>query len=93
MSGKKYGIVTAETLYSARKKCPNLLVFPPVFDFYMQQSKMFFQYLAKYTPIIEQASVDECFMDLTNTKYLYDDILQLAYKIKKDIKSRAFILI
>ena len=83
---KKYGIVTAETLYMAKKKCPNLLVFPPDFEYYVEMSRKFYNYLKEYTPIIEQASIDECFLDLTGTNYLYDDILKLAYKIKNDIK-------
>ena len=83
---KKYGVVTAETLYMAKKKCPNLLVFPPDSRYYMEMSKKFYNYLKEYTPIIEQASIDECYLDLTGTKYLYDDILKLAYKIKDDIK-------
>ena len=84
---KKYGIKTAETLYLARKKCPNVQVFSPNFDFYYEQSQNLYNYLSQYTPLIEQFSVDECFMDLTNTKYLYDDILALAYKIKDEIKN------
>ena len=35
---KKMGIKTAETIYSARKKCPNLKVFPPEFDWYYKES-------------------------------------------------------
>ncbi len=85
---KKYGVVTAETLYSARKKCPDLEVFPPDYDYYMEMSQKFYNYLKQYTPLIEQASIDECFLDLTGTKYLYDDILKLAYKIKDDIKEK-----
>lgn len=85
---KKYGIVTAETLYMARKKCPDLLVFPPNVHYYMEMSKAFYNYLKDYTPVIEQASVDECYLDLTGTNYLYDDVLKLAYKIKNEIKER-----
>ncbi len=85
---KKYGIVSAETLYSARRKCKNLEVFPPQYDFYMEMSNLFYNYLKDYTPLIEKASIDECFLDLTNTKYLYDDILFLAYKIKNEIKEK-----
>lgn len=84
---KKYGIKTAETLYLARKKCPNVQVFPANYEFYYEQSRNLYNYLSQYTPLIEQFSVDECFMDLTNTKYLYDDILSLAYKIKDEIKN------
>lgn len=84
---KKYGIKTAETLYLARKKCPNVEVFPANYEYYCEQSQNLYNYLSQYTPLIEQFSVDECFMDLTNTKYLYDDILALAYKIKDEIKN------
>ncbi len=85
---KKYGVVTAETLYAARKKCPNLEVYPPNHEYYVEMSKKFYNYLKDYTPVIEQASIDECFLDLTGTNYLYDDILKLAYKIKNDIKEK-----
>lgn len=85
---KQYGIKTAETLYTARRKCPNLKVFPANYDEYYRQSNNLIEYLSQYTPIIEQFSVDECFLDFTNTSYLYDDILELAYKIKNDIKEK-----
>ena len=84
---KQYGIKTAETLYLARKKCPNVEIFPANYDYYCEQSNNLYNYLSQYTPLIEQFSIDECFMDLTNTKYLYDDILSLAYKIKEEIKN------
>lgn len=85
---KKYGVVSAESLYQARKKCPNLEVYPANYELYMKYSNQFYNYLKNYTPIIEQASVDECFLDMTNTNYLYDDILKLAYNIKDDIKKK-----
>ena len=37
---------------------------------------------------MEEFSIDECFLDLTGTNYLYDDILKLAYKIKNEIKEK-----
>ncbi len=85
---KKYGVVSAETVYSAKRKCKDLEVFPPQYEFYMEMSSKFYNYLKEFTPIIERASIDECFLDLTNTKYLYDDIMSLAYKIKNEIKER-----
>ena len=85
---KKYGVVTAETLYVARKKCPNIKIFPPNYEYYVEMSRKFYNYLKDYTPVIEQASIDECYLDLTGTSYLYDDVLKLAYKIKNDIKEK-----
>ena len=83
---KKMGIQTAETIFSARKKCPNLKVFPPNFEWYKIQSDNMYKYLSKYTPIIERYSIDECFIDLTGTNYMYSDYYKLALKIKEDIK-------
>lgn len=88
MVAKKNGVVTAETLYMAKKKCPDLLVFPPNYEYYIEMSRKFYNYLKDYTPVIEQASIDECYLDLTGTNYLYDDILKIAYKIKNEIKEK-----
>ena len=86
---KKYGIVTAETLYSARKKCGWIEIFPPNYPFYVEQSKKLYDYLASYTPNIEQYSIDECFLDMTGTSLLYgNNYVKLAYKIKNDIKEK-----
>ena len=82
---KKYGIKTAETIYSARKKCPNLKVFSPNMEYYRLMSKKMIDHISNYSPDLEQFSIDECFLDLTGTTYLYDDILTLAYKIKDEI--------
>ena len=85
---KKFGIKTAETLYSARKKCKTLLIFPPTYEFYEKKSKQLFEYLSNLTPNIEVFSIDECFLDMTNTNYLYNDYLLLAYKIKSEIQEK-----
>ena len=85
---KKYGIKTAETLYSARKKCPKLKVFSPDYEWYYKQSRLFHNYLNQYSPNILKYSVDEAFIDFTGTKYMYNDYTKLAYKIKDDIKSK-----
>ena len=82
---KKYGIKTAETIYSARKKCPNLEMFPPDMEYYHDMSNKFFKHLEKYTPNIEKLSVDECFMDMSNSSLLYNDLVLLAYKIKEEV--------
>lgn len=86
---KKYGIITAETLYSARNKCRFLQVFPPNYAFYKEQSEKLMNYLSKYTPTIEQYSIDECFLDLTGTSLLYgNDYVNLAHQIKDEIKEK-----
>ena len=85
---KKYGIVTAETIYSARKKCQNLEVFPSNYQWYEQKSNELMKYLSQYSPVLEQLSIDECFLDMTGMKYIYQDLLKLAYQIKDEIKEK-----
>ncbi len=85
MPAKKRGVVTAETLFSAKKKCPNLKVYPPNYNFYKKMSDSMLNLIRKYSPDIEQMSIDECFLDYTPVKHLYGDEIEFAYNLKKEI--------
>lgn len=85
MSAKKMGIYTSETLYSARKKCKVLKVYPPNYKFYSEMSKKLFKLLSQYSPDIEIASIDECYMDYGKVQKIYGDPINFAYKIQKEI--------
>jgi len=87
MPAKKVGIVTAETLYSAKKKCKFLHVYPPNFTVYQEMSNKLFKLLSEYSPDIEVASIDECYLDYGKVKGLYGDQEQFAYKLKDRIKN------
>ncbi len=67
---KKYGIKTAETLADARKKCPNIHIVPPRHHIYQEYSRQWIAYLRELTPLVEQFSIDEAFMDMTNAPLL-----------------------
>lgn len=82
---KKLGIYTSMNLYEAKKKCNILKVFPPNYKFYNEMSNKLFELLNKYTPDIEVASIDECYLDYGKVKKLYGDELQFAKKIQKEI--------
>ena len=86
MPAKKRGVVTAETIYSAKKKCPNLEVYPPNYSFYKKMSDSMFNLIRTYSPDIEQMSIDECFLDYTPVKHLYGDEVKFAYDLKKRMK-------
>lgn len=83
---KKLGIVTAETLYSARRKCKFLRVYPPNFKLYQEMSNSLFKLLSEYSPDIEVASIDECYLDYGKVKKLYGDEVKFAYMLKERIK-------
>ena len=82
---KRKGVVTAEPIYSARKKCPYLEVYSPNYEVYKYYSDEMYKYLSSYTDIIERYSIDECFLDYTGSRHLFGDPIEVAYKIKDDI--------
>lgn len=83
---KKYDIQTGESIYSAHAKCPQLIIAPPNYGLYMQCSRAFGDLLREYSPLVEQYSIDEYFVDFTAMERLYADPVEAAYKIKDRIK-------
>lgn len=84
---KYKGVITGEPLYTARRKCPYLEVYRPEYKVYKRYSDMMYVYLCNYSDKIERFSIDECFLDYTNSYKLFGDPVKLAYKIKNDIKN------
>ena len=62
---KQFGIVTGETIYQARKKCPNIQIFQGDYNVYTEYSNKLYNLLLDYTDKIERYSIDECFLDMT----------------------------
>jgi len=83
---KKYGIGTGESLFEARRKCPNLAVFPPDYDLYMLCSNAMYEILLDYSPVVERYSIDECFLDFTASQKKFGDPVEVAMEIKERIK-------
>ncbi len=83
---KKFKITTGEPVAMALRKCPELVLAKPDFKLYVQNSRAFIAICKKYAPVVEQVSIDECFCDLDNTELVYPDPLELAYRIKDEIK-------
>ena len=86
MPTKPYKIKTGESLYSARLKCPVLVIVPPRYDLYMQCSKALISILEEYSPSIQQFSIDEVFLDFTNMEVHWGDPVKAAHRIKERIK-------
>lgn len=82
---KKRGVKTAETLREAKRKCQNLKVYPPNYQWYSKMSKALFQIVSKYTPDIEILSIDECFIDYTKVHSLHGNPIDFAYHLKDEI--------
>ena len=85
MKAKEFGIKTAETIYQARMKCPNIQIFASDYKTYKKYSNQLYQLLLEYTDKIERFSIDECFLDMTN--YLMKDtLLNKGREINKRVK-------
>lgn len=84
---KRKGVVTGETIYNAKKKCPYLEVYPPEFSYYKKMSNALFNLISKYTPDLEKMSIDECFIDYTPIMHIYGDPLKFAYNLKNEVKN------
>ena len=81
---KQFGIVTGETIYQARKKCPNIQIFQGDYKIYKEYSDKLYNLLLYYTDKIERFSIDECFLDMTG--YLMNaTLLDKAKEIQKRV--------
>lgn len=83
---KQYNIRTGEPIALALRKCPSLVIAPPDFKLYSVCSKSFKDICRSYAPVVEEFSIDECFLDFSGTELIYPDPVALAYEIKDKIK-------
>ena len=83
---KRYGIVTAETLWQARKKCPDLQTVPPHHKKYQHYSRLINEIYLQYTDMVEPFSVDESWLDVTASQKLFGNGKQIADKIRNQVK-------
>lgn len=84
---KQYGIVTGEPVTQALQKCPELLVVPSRHHIYEFYSSKFIGILKEYSPVVDQYSIDEAFMDMTGMEKLFDDPVTCAHRLKDRIKN------
>lgn len=83
---KKRGIVTAETVHNARKKCPELVIAEPHYDEYVKYSRRVTEIYARYTDMIEPFGIDECWLDVTASKKLFGTGEQIAERIRREVR-------
>ncbi len=63
---RKDGVRAAMSVSEALRKCPNLIIIEPNMSIYSEYSRNFFDYFYKITPLVEPASIDEGFLDITD---------------------------
>lgn len=84
---KKYGVKTAEPIWEAKRKCPDLYILPPIYDKYEEFSLKAREIYLRYTDMVEPFGMDECWLDVTGSQLLFGSGEEIAEKIKNDIKN------
>ncbi len=82
------GVKTTMIIHQALKLCPKLILVTPDHNFYGQKSADVMDLLANYTPLLEQNSIDEAWLDMTGTEGLFGKPFVAANRIMDDIKDR-----
>ncbi len=83
---KKYGVETAETIYSAKRKCPGLVLVPPHHREYAAFSARVRRIYERYTDEIEPFGMDEAWLDVTASRVLFGDGVTIAHEIREAVK-------
>jgi len=86
---KAFGVKTAETIWQARKKCPDLVLLPAHHDRYRDFSRRINQVYQEYTDLVEPFGIDESWLDVTGTLHLFGgDAAALADQLRDRIRSQ-----
>ena len=83
---KAFHIQTAETIYSAKKKCPDLLLVPAHHEKYAAVSKRINSIYESYTDLVERFSIDESFLDVTGSRHLFGSGQEIADELRRRVR-------
>ncbi len=84
---KKYKIQTAETIWQARRKCPDLTLVPPHMEEYQKYSRLANAIYQSYTDLVESFGIDESWLDVTGSLHLFGTGKQIADTLRQRIRS------
>jgi DNA polymerase IV (DinB-like DNA polymerase) len=85
---RKFGVHSAQPISQAYRLCPEGVYLRPNYELYEEASEQVMQILRPYAAKLEQISIDEAFMDLTEKVADFDQATLLATRIKQDIKEK-----
>lgn len=83
---RKYGIRTTMLVHEAKKLYPDILLVPPDHEFYEIKSREVMEILSRYTPVVQQNSIDEAWLDMTGCQGLFGEPAETAGRIMADIR-------
>lgn len=83
---RKFGIHSAMPMFQALKLCPDAVVIPPQHRVYGQYSKLVMAILEAASPTIEQMSIDEACLELTDRLSQWEDVIPIAREIQRQVR-------
>ncbi len=86
-AARKFGVHSAMPLRTAYKLCPQAIFVEGHRDRYMDYSQRVHSILCEFTPLVEMASIDEAYLDMTGTERLHGPPLQAAHRLHERVKS------
>ncbi len=84
---REYGLHSAMPIKQAYRLCPNGIYLHGHHQEYSRFSKAVKKILEQYAPQLEQASIDEFYMDFTGTRRLYGSMFAFAKKIQYEVEN------
>jgi len=84
---RRFGVHSAMPLRTAAKLCPHAVFLDGHHELYGQWSDRVAGILAKYSPIVEMASIDEAYINLTGTERLHGPAFRAAHELLREITS------
>ena len=85
---KRMGVKTAEVIWQAKRKCPDLVLLPPHREYYRKYSKIINEIYRKYTDRVEPFGIDESWLDVTGTWQLFaESPAALADRLRAEVKA------
>lgn len=84
---RAYGVRSAMPTSEARRLCPPLTVVSGSFGRYLEYSEQVMEILERFTPDIEQISVDEAFLDVAGSEHLFGPAAEIAREIRRLVRS------
>lgn len=87
IEAKKYGVKTGMGVWDAQKLCPQIILVPSDMDKYFAVTEGLIKIISDYSPFVEVFSIDEAFIDVTDTLGLFaGGAFEIALDIKRRIK-------
>ncbi|MBR0138280.1 MAG: DNA polymerase IV [Erysipelotrichaceae bacterium] len=83
---KQKGVITAEAIWQAKRKCPELVIMEPHYERYQLFSKRVKDIFLDYTDLVESFGLDEAWLDVTGSG-MFGDGKQIADTIRERIRN------